>query len=185
VSHAAVAASISALASGRECATSHRANVAVRIVVEAGPHEGVSSADLRRGARAMLRALQLPNAELSILVTGDDQIRKLNQIYRRKNRPTDVLAFAMREGQHGERAGRLLGDVVVSVPTARRQARTSRRGVMTELTMLVAHGLLHLLGWDHDTPARDRRMRTETKRLREAAEKAVRNERNGASGTPA
>jgi probable rRNA maturation factor len=156
--------------------------VPVRIVVEAGPHEGVSRAALMRRARAMLRALQLPNAELSILVTGDDQIRKLNQVYRRKNRPTDVLAFALREGEHSEKAGVLLGDVVVSVPTARRQARASGHDVTSELTMLLAHGLLHLLGWDHDTPARDRRMRDETQRLCEAAEKAARDNRKRASG---
>src|ERR1700722_10248685 len=137
----------------------------VRLVVEDGPWRGVSRADVARRARAMLGALQMGDAELSILLTGDDQIRNLNRIYRKKNRPTDVLAFAQREGQHGERAGRLLGDVVVSIPTTRRQAATAGRDLGSELTMLLAHGLLHLLGWDHDTPSKDRAMRRETERL--------------------
>jgi probable rRNA maturation factor len=122
----------------------------------------------------MLRAVQMSDAELSILLTGDDQIQNLNRIYRKKNRPTDVLAFAQREGDHADPAGRLLGDVVVSVPTARRQADARAADIVTELTMLLAHGLLHLLGWDHVTAAQDRRMRLETARLCAAAEAAAR-----------
>ena len=122
----------------------------------------------------MLVAVQMADAELSILLTGDDQIQNLNRIYRKKNRPTDVLAFAQREGEHGEHAGRLLGDVVVSVPTTRRQAEAAGRDLGSELTMLLAHGLLHLLGWDHATPAEDRRMRRETERLCAAADAAAR-----------
>jgi len=117
----------------------------------------------------MLRALQISNVELSILFTGDDQIQKLNRIYRAKNRPTDVLAFSQREGDLGDRAGRLLGDVVVSVPTARRQAASAGRGLVDELTFLLAHGLLHLLVCDHLTAADDRRMRREAQRLCVAA----------------
>ena len=117
----------------------------------------------------MLAALQLEDAEWSIVLTGDDQIQKLNRMYRRKNRPTDVLAFSQRDGRRAERAGSLLGDVIVSVPTARRQASSAHRDLASELVMLLAHGLLHLLGWDHDTPARDRRMRRETERLCRAA----------------
>jgi probable rRNA maturation factor len=129
----------------------------------------------------MLVAVQMPEAELSILLTGDHQIQNLNRIYRKKNQPTDVLAFAQREGEHGERAGRLLGDVVVSVPTTRRQAEAAGRALGSELTMLVAHGLLHLLGWDHDTPLKDRRMRRETERLCAAADVASRGRRVPAS----
>jgi probable rRNA maturation factor len=142
----------------------------VRLVVEGGPHAGVARADLVRRARAMLDALQMADSELSILLTGDDQIKILNRVYRHKNRPTDVLAFAQREGALGDRAGRLLGDVVVSVPTARRQAQARGAELILELTTLLAHGLLHLIGWDHETPSKDRRMRQETNRLCAAAE---------------
>lgn len=118
----------------------------------------------------MLATLQLKNAELSILLTSDDQIHILNRDYRKKNRPTDVLAFAMREGIHGEMAGDVLGDVVISLDTAARQAGEQGRSMQGEVTFLLAHGLLHLLGWDHDTDAKDRAMRAETERLCRAAE---------------
>jgi probable rRNA maturation factor len=146
----------------------------VRLVVEAGPHAGLSRVAIARAARAMLDAIQMRNHELSLLLTGDEQIKNLNRIYRKKNRPTDVLAFSQREGALGKQAGRLLGDVVVSVPTARRQAEARSRDVLSEVLLLVAHGLLHLVGWDHDTPARDRRMRKETARLVEAARPVAR-----------
>ncbi len=141
----------------------------VRLLVEEGPHPGVARALVLRRARVMLEAVQCPEAEWSIVLTGDAQIQKLNRIYRHKDRPTDVLAFAQQEGELAEQAGAVLGDVIVSVPTARRQAEESRRSVADEVTTLLAHGLLHLLGWDHDTDARDRRMKRETARLCAAA----------------
>jgi probable rRNA maturation factor len=140
--------------------------------VEEGPHPGVSRALLLRRARAMLEAVQSADKEWSILLTGDDQIQNLNRLYRKKNRPTDVLSFSQLEGEHDAQAGRLLGDVIVSVPTARRQAAAARRDLTAEITMLLAHGLLHLLGWDHVTVAEDRRMRRETQRLCDAATSA-------------
>jgi len=145
--------------------------VPVRLNVEGGPYPGVSRAAVVTRVRAMLEALEMHECELSILLTGDDRIRTLNHQYRGINKPTDVLAFSQREGAPGG-AGFLLGDVVVSVPTARRQASARARDVLSEVTWLVAHGLLHLVGWDHDTPSRDRRMRRETERLCAAAEAA-------------
>lgn len=117
----------------------------------------------------MITTLQLEKAEVSFVLTDDASIHQLNKIYRGKDRPTDVLAFAMREGDFAELAGAALGDVIVSVPTARKQARERDISVLEEVTMLLAHGLLHLLGWDHDTLAKDRRMRAETERLCVAA----------------
>lgn len=146
----------------------------IRLVVEGGPYAGVSRADVVRRLRAMLDALAMKNSEVSIVLTGDAQMQKLNREFRKKNRPTDVLAFALREGEHTQHAGQLLGDIVVSIPTARRQATAAGRPLGPELTMLLAHGLLHLLGWDHDTPSKDRRMRRETDRLCAAADAAAR-----------
>ena len=140
----------------------------VRLVIQ-GHHKGVSRRELVRRARAMLCAIQMADHELSILLTDDNQIQMLNKLYRRKNRPTDVLAFAQAEGTLPSPAVRLLGDVVISVPTARRQAREHGAPLTSELTALLAHGLLHLVGWDHDTPSKDRRMRGETRRLCDAA----------------
>ena len=143
--------------------------MAVRLVVERGPHRGIQRPEILRRARAIAAAAQCEQFEISIVLTDDDQIQNLNRMYRGKDRPTDVLAFAMREGDFSSVAGELLGDVVVSVPTARRQALQQRRPLLDEVTMLLAHGILHLLGWDHDTAARDRRMRAETDRLCAAA----------------
>jgi probable rRNA maturation factor len=117
----------------------------------------------------MIEVLQLENREVSFLLTDDKRIHQLNKVYRGKDRPTDVLAFAMQEGELAELAGAVLGDVIVSVPTARKQADERSVAVVDEVTMLLAHGLLHLLGWDHETPAKDRRMRAETERLCRAA----------------
>jgi probable rRNA maturation factor len=149
----------------------------VRVVVQGGPYRGVSPKGVAALARAMLGAVQMADYELSIVLMNDNQIQELNRFYRRKNRPTDVLAFSQREGAYGARAGTLLGDVVVSVPTARRQARARKATLNEELTMLVAHGLLHLLGWDHRTEATDRRMRSETERLCGIAADALRQAR--------
>lgn len=75
----------------------------------------------------------------------------------------------MLEGEDADVARDLLGDVVIAVPTARRQATEKGVPLLEEVTELLAHGLLHLLGWDHDTPAKERRMRRETRRLCAAA----------------
>ena len=137
--------------------------------VERGPHAGIGRAEILRRIHAMIRELQLKNPEVSFLLTDDERIHQLNKVYRGKDRPTDVLAFAMQEGELAELAGAVLGDVIVSVPTARKQADERGVAVADEVTMLLAHGLLHLLGWDHETPAEDRRMRAETERLCRAA----------------
>jgi probable rRNA maturation factor len=150
--------------------------VTVKLRIERGPYAGVERARIKRRAEAMLAWLQLDNSELSLVLSDDEELRQLNKTYRGKDRPTDVLAFAMREGDfgrsHAQHPSGLLGDVIVSVPTAKRQARAAKKAPLAELTMLVAHGLLHLLGWDHDTPAKDRAMRAETEKLVAAAEAA-------------
>lgn len=145
-----------------------RPGMGVRLVIQ-GRHKGVSRRELVRRARVMLGFIQMAEHELSILLTDDDQIQMLNKMYRKKNRPTDVLAFAQHEGKRPSPAAQLLGDVVISIPTARRQAMDRGAPLMSELTSLLAHGLLHLAGWDHDTPSKDRRMRAETGRLCKAA----------------
>jgi probable rRNA maturation factor len=121
----------------------------------------------------MLRELQLKKSELSILLTDDDQIQRLNRLYRNIDRPTDVLSFSQRQGDLPDHPSALLGDVVISTPTAERQAIERGHSVAAEVTRLLAHGLLHLMGWDHVTPAQDRSMRRETGRLCAAAAAAT------------
>jgi probable rRNA maturation factor len=137
----------------------------VQLSIEAGPHDGLARREVARRARVLFDALDLGEAELSVVLTTDARIHALNRDYRSVDRPTDVLAFAMREGELGDVGSELLGDVVVSVETARRQAARAGHEVLHEVTVLLAHGLLHLLGWDHETAAKDRRMRAETARL--------------------
>jgi probable rRNA maturation factor len=81
------------------------------------------------------------------------------------DRPTDVLSFAMQEGEFADLAQGILGDVIVSIPTAQRQAKAAKRELLDEVTFLLAHGILHLLGYDHRTDEDHRRMTRETKRL--------------------
>jgi probable rRNA maturation factor len=135
------------------------------VAVRNGPHAGIAKAEVRRWADRMLADLDLADRELSVVLTDDAEIHALNRAYRDKDAPTDVLAFAMREGEASELAGPMLGDVVISIDTARRQARARRRELDAEVRMLLAHGLLHLVGWDHRTAAQDRRMKARTRAL--------------------
>ncbi len=140
---------------------------------------GPFAADRRtvaRRAHKMLRALGLHPVELSVALVDDATIAALNRDYRGFDKPTDVLAFAMREGAAlaGTGAREVLGDVIISVPTAERQARRRRRSLSDELTMLLAHGLLHLLGYDHQTDAEEREMTEMTRTLEAAARLPVR-----------
>jgi probable rRNA maturation factor len=154
----------------------------VRVRIERGPHAGLVRKEVVRRAGVIFDALALDNAELSIVLTDDLRIRMLNRDYRQKDKPTDVLAFAMREGELGDVGSELLGDVIVSVETARRQAVRAGHDVLSEVTILVVHGVLHLLGWDHDTLAKDRRMRAETARLAGLTAPSVEKANGGNSG---
>lgn len=120
-----------------------------------------------------MTALGLKSAELSILLCDDRTIHELNHRYRHKNRPTDVLAFPI-QSSRAPNASILLGDVVISVQTARRQALSKKWSLTHELTFLLAHGLLHLLGFDHKTDAEERRMTARTHVLTAAAERLPR-----------
>lgn len=134
--------------------------------------EGVAVPEIRKRAERMLARLDLQGAELSVLLTDDDEIHELNLTYRNKNKPTDVLAFAMREGEalEGDAEGdELLGDVVISLDTAARQARERRRTTLQEVTFLLAHGVLHLVGYDHQTDEEEREMNRATRVLVRAA----------------
>ncbi len=103
-------------------------------------------------AQRILNDLDRPDAELSVLVTGDDEITELNRQYRGLSRPTDVLAFPQLQSDHTARnAGYdLLGDVVISRQRAETQAREQGVGYDNEMRRLLAHGILHLLGYDHE-----------------------------------
>jgi len=104
---------------------------------------------IRSSAEKALIAEGIDRCELSILLTNDNEIKDLNAKYRNVNAVTDVLAFAMREGIDGDLNDEILGDIVISIPTAERQAKEYGHSVYAELALLTIHGVLHLLGYDH------------------------------------
>lgn len=133
----------------------------------------ISPATIRRRARRLLDALGMPGAELSIVLTDDDEIRALNREWRRQDKPTDVLSFPLLEGEVPAGTDGALGDVVISLDTARRQveegclprlrpllgdAACDRWTLLDEVTFLLLHGVLHLVGHDHETPPERERM---------------------------
>jgi probable rRNA maturation factor len=120
--------------------------------------------EVARMVAAAARADGRAGYEVALRLCGDAAIRELNRAWRGKDRPTDVLAFAQREAASAD-AG-LLGDLVISVDTARRQAR---RGLRRELLHLASHGLCHLLGYDHRDDAEEREMNARAAALRREA----------------
>jgi rRNA maturation RNase YbeY len=120
---------------------------------------------LRRCAAGILRALDLRGAELSIRLVDDAEIARLNEQYRGRRGPTDVLSFSLCEGPHAGQRGALLGDVVISLHTAERQARRYRRPLESEVLRLLIHGALHLIGYDHVRTKDGIVMRAEERRV--------------------
>jgi len=104
-------------------------------------------------------------AELSVTFVDNEKIREINRDYRNKDQATDVISFAMEEMGEGEMeiiyeedAPRMLGDIIISVPKAMEQAEEYGHSMKRELGFLALHGLLHLLGYDHETEAQEKEM---------------------------
>ncbi len=109
-------------------------------------------------AQALLRSLGHGESELSISLVGDDELMELNHRFRGEGKPTDVLSFSLLEGDHAEFHGDLLGEVVIDLEVAARQASMLGHGLDTEMTRLLIHGTLHLLGHDHQQEKEARAM---------------------------
>jgi probable rRNA maturation factor len=105
---------------------------------------------VRRSLKRLLKALDREESETSVLLVDDDQIREFNKRYLKRDRPTNVISFAMTEGAFGDVHPEILGDIIISVETAARDAETGRLDFMDELEFLLIHGLLHLLGYEHE-----------------------------------
>jgi probable rRNA maturation factor len=122
--------------------------------------------NIRRRLAKLLRVLGLPDAEVGVLFTGDRAMRSLNRRYRGLDRTTDVLSFSLREGKFSYIQPALLGDIVIAVPVAVRQAREQGHSLHREIERLLVHGLLHLLGYDHERDGKEaERMRRKEQRL--------------------
>jgi len=134
----------------------------------------VNSVTVKGIARSLLQELSLGACELSICLTDDAAIRELNLQYRGKDKATDVLSFPMDEDEFEDAeaaspvavGARVLGDVIISVDTARRQAESYGLGLYPEMARLLTHAVLHLLGYDHVNGGRQAaRMKREEERL--------------------
>ena len=121
-------------------------------VVRRGAGRSYPTAHVRLAAAALLDALKQEQAEVTVALVGDAEMRPLNRKYRKQNKTTDVLSFIADEALPG--GGRLLGDIVISVEQARRQAAQRGKTLKSEMTLLLIHGLLHLLGYDHERSGR-------------------------------
>ena len=114
---------------------------------------------LRRDTTTTLGALGFHDAELSVTLTSDEAIAEIAGDFGRSRSPTDVLAFSMLEGAGVEFRGDALGDVIISLDSAERQARHRGVSLQAEVRQLLIHGILHLLGMDHERDADRRPMR--------------------------
>ena len=110
------------------------------------------TADLKKIAAAILTGLEKGEAEVSVALVGDQEMRPLNARYRKKNKTTDVLSFPADPSMPLKAA--LLGDVIISVEQARRQARERKISLKMEMVTLLIHGILHLSGYDHERSPR-------------------------------
>ena len=119
----------------------------LRVDVQAKSAGAPSAARVRGVLSRAARAAKTPSSEVSVLFCADRRMRALNRRYRGKDRSTDVLAFPA-----GDSPGAgFLGDIVISVPYAEREARRRRESGSREIDRLLVHGLLHLMGYDHET----------------------------------
>ncbi|HKA32073.1 MAG TPA: rRNA maturation RNase YbeY [Candidatus Binatia bacterium] len=110
---------------------------------------------IKRTAERILDFLDRSESELSLALVGNDAIAKLNKKYRRKPKPTDVLSFPAETAANGTA---LLGDVVISIDKAREQAQAGGWTLADEIDRLLIHGIVHLLGYDHERSPKDARV---------------------------
>ena len=118
---------------------------------------------MRKVAQRILNALGCPEAELSVTIVGDRSMRVLNRDYLGRDKPTNVISFAMQEGEFGAVNPQLLGDVVISADTALREAQEAEEPFLSRLVFLLLHGILHITGYDHERSGEEEALRMEAK----------------------
>jgi probable rRNA maturation factor len=109
----------------------------------------ISLSGLRKEIDSLLRLVGKEDAELSVIFVDDKEITDINRRYLGRTEPTNVISFSMSEGEWGDVNPHLLGDIVISVDTAHRDALQGGLSFDDEITYLLIHGILHLLGYDH------------------------------------
>jgi probable rRNA maturation factor len=108
-------------------------------------------------ARRILKTLGYEGYELTVVLADDREITRLNRQYFRRNRPTNVISFPMMDDSPVSLRSRILGDVVISAETARRDAGEAGEKAEDEILFLMIHGILHLAGYDHEGSVAERR----------------------------
>jgi len=118
---------------------------------------------IRSSIVRLLKRLGLEDRELSLLLVDNEEIREFNRLYLGRDYPTNVISFAMSEGAYGDVNPQLLGDIVISVEKARSEGEESGASLKESLDFLIIHGLLHLLGYDHETGDTEEALRMQEK----------------------
>ncbi|TCP53323.1 putative rRNA maturation factor [Tumebacillus sp. BK434] len=158
-------------------------NITLEILDEYGEQfEFALTEVLTRAIEHAARHENILTGEVVISLVDDEAIHELNRTYRGKDAPTDVLSFAMMEEGNGEpeiffdpedaeglETDDMLGDIIISVPTAKRQAAEYGHSVERELAFLAVHGFLHLVGYDHGTEEEEKEMFSRQDAIMEAA----------------
>jgi probable rRNA maturation factor len=121
------------------------------------PFHGIVGDDITAIAEKAARFMELDNAVITFIISDNSYIRAINRDYRRKDSPTDVISFAYREDPFPV-AGDVpeeLGDIYISIERAHEQAMEYSIGLIDEMKRLIVHGMLHLVGYDHETSPED------------------------------
>jgi probable rRNA maturation factor len=150
----------------------------INILVDEGVEAGVEPSWLEDVAQRVLKAEKAgAKSEVGIVVTGQEMVQQLNRNFRGQDEPTDVLAFSTRDEAEGLPRFILapdglshLGEVIISYPQAQVQAEEHGHSLQKELTILLIHGLLHLLGYDHEEADAEKKMQSREKELLELIE---------------
>lgn len=110
---------------------------------------------IRSTVLRIMRILDCADKEISLSFVDDEKIKKLNKEYLGKDKPTNVISFSLREGEYSDINPQIMGDIIISVETAQRDALLGNLTVSQEIDFLIIHGILHLLGYNHENTTRE------------------------------
>jgi probable rRNA maturation factor len=147
----------------------------INVLIEEGVEVETDPEWLQKVVEKTLQAENAPpSVEISLVITGQERIRELNRQYRGKDQPTDVLSFSMSEQKEDEEPAPFigppdgllhLGEVIISYPQAVIQAQERNHSVKKEMAILTVHGVLHILGYDHEQPDKEPAMTAKEKSI--------------------
>ena len=122
---------------------------------------------IRGTVAGILKLMDCPDKEVSIVLTDDEHIQALNKTYLGRDKTTNVISFSLQEGEYGNINPQLLGDVVISLDTAQKDALKGNLTLDQEIDFLLIHGILHLLGYNHEntSSAETRKMKEKEKEI--------------------